>query len=189
MVGVTTKDKTKHGSHLSMNGQPQYGATGRGGIKRQHSEENKKSLDNCVDPVKRMNLDPGIKLESPSSVSDSSFDFKYSNSSEMNKLSDNPFSKDDSLSFKDDSLGDLDGLMNNDTFNDLMSDLNIPNDFIDSFEFNDKSTLEDLSNVIGSELGSASGPDDKDDSFSSLSPAIGASGPGSNASQQVSGDF
>lgn len=191
MAGKSTKassanKQTKHNSLVPVNGQLQYGTAGRGAIKRPHPEDNKKAMDS----VKRMNIDPGsIKTESPSSVSDSNFEFKYSNSAESNKIGDNLFSKDDALSFKDDSLGDFDGLMNNDTFNDLMSDLNIPTDFIDSFEFNDKSTLEDLSNVIGSEFGSASGLDDKDDSFSSLSPARAGSGPGSNISQQATGDM
>lgn len=197
MAGTTAKDssspasgQTKHGSQVSMNGLPHYGASGGGGgIKRPPPEDDKKSLENCVDPAKRMNLDPAIKTESPSSVSDSNFDFKYSNSAESSKTSDKLDSKDDVLNFKDDSLGDFDGLMNNDTFNDLMSDLNIPTDFIDSFEFNDKNTLEDLSNVIGSEFGSGSGLDDKDDSFSTLSPPGAGAGSGSSRSQQMSGDY
>jgi hypothetical protein len=193
MAGTAAKDssspasgQTKHGSQVAMNGLPQYGAAGGGGIKRPPPEDDKKSGD--VDPAKRMNLDPAIKTESPSSVSDANFDFKYSNSAESSKTSDKLDSKDDVLNFKDDSLGDFDGLMNNDTFNDLMSDLNIPTDFIDSFEFNDKNTLEDLSNVIGSEFGSGSGLDDKDDSFSTLSPPGAGSGPGSNRPQQMSGN-
>ncbi len=157
-------------SQLTMNGLPQYG--GGGGIKRPPPEDDKKSLDNCVDPAKRPNLETGIKCESPSSVSEGNFsnhDFgKYSNSNNADNKSDivgkiEP--KEEVLNFKDDSLGDLDGIMNSDTFNDLMSDLNIPNDFIDQFEFNDKNALEDLGNVIGSELGSGAGLDDKDDEF------------------------
>jgi len=97
--------------------------------------------------------------------------------------------KDEVLNFKDDSLGDLDGIMNSDTFNDLMSDLNIPNDFIDQFEFNDKNALEDLGNVIGSEFGGAvGGIDDKDDAF--LTPdddAGGPSGGGGGRPNQMSG--
>jgi hypothetical protein len=152
-------------SHLTMNGLPQYG--GGGGIKRPPPEDDIKPLDNCVDPAKRLNLDPGIKCESPPSASDGNF-----NNHDFGKYSDNKSDivgkvepKEELLNFKDDSLGDLDGIMNNDTFNDLMSDLNIPNDFIDQFEFNDKNALEDLGNVIGSELGSGAGLDDKDDSF------------------------
>ena len=126
-----------------MNGLPQYG--GGGGIKRPPPEDDKKPLDNCLDPAKRLNLDPAIKSESPPSVSDfSSHDFgKYSGSSGAAAAGGDSKSdivaklepKEEVLNFKDDSLGDLDGIMNSDTFNDLMSDLNIPNDFIDQVNF------------------------------------------------------
>lgn len=156
-------------SQMSMNGLPQYG--GGGGIKRPLPEDDNKSLDNCVDPAKRLNLEPGIKCElSPPGASEGNFnnhDFgKYSASDSKGDIVGKVEPKDDVLNFKDDSLGDLDGIMNSDTFNDLMSDLNIPNDFIDQFEFNDKNALEDLGNVIGSEFGGAAGClDDKDDAF------------------------
>ena len=132
-------------SQLSMNGLPQYG--GGGGIKRPPPEDDKKPLDNCLDPAKRLNLDPAIKSESPPSVSDGNFsshDFgKYSGSSGAAAAGGDSKSdivaklepKEEVLNFKDDSLGDLDGIMNSDTFNDLMSDLNIPNDFIDQVNF------------------------------------------------------
>ena len=178
MAGAVNKDVSNatsglnskmNNSQMSMNGLPQYG--GGGGVKRPPPEDDPKSLDNCVDPAKRLNLDPGIKCEmSPSGPAEGSFnnhDFgKYSSTDSKSDIVGKCEPKDEMLNFKDDSLGDLDGIiMNSDTFNDLMSDLNIPNDFIDQFEFNDKNTLEDLGNVIGSEFGGAGGIDDKDDSF------------------------
>ncbi len=140
MAGTASKEAAATGlnnkmnnSQMSMNGLPQYG--GGGGMKRPPPEDDPKSMDNCVDPAKRLNLDPGIKCEmSPSGPSEgfNNHDFgKYSNSDSKSDIVGKVEPKDEMLNFKDDSLGDLDGIMNSDTFNDLMSDLNIPNDFID----------------------------------------------------------
>jgi hypothetical protein len=169
---AATSGVNKGATHpqMSMNGLPQYGG---GGVKRPPPEDDLKPLDNCVDPAKRLNLDPGIKCESPGSAAEGGFgnhDFaKYSVPDSKSDIVGKVEPKDEVLNFKDDSLGDLEGIMNSDTFNDLMSDLNIPNDFIDQFEFNDKNALEDLGNVIGSELGSGSGIDEKvSDHFTNL---------------------